>query len=480
VSISAVDATGAPRSDWTVQVLYGNITAAEGKGSVNVVLPRTDVLGQPYTVRVVTNVVTPEGKALVKEQALEVTQKALAVQIPISTVRVVAQVVDGFGNVRSDWPIVIENVATGMGRIETEVVEGQRYVARATGLGFTNATVFIAMSPQMVVSVKIPTSIILARVVDGFGQQRDWPVEILGIASGRGVAGPVEVLAGRYTVRAVALGREFVEEVEVAPGQNVVATVQVSTARLSIYVVDDNRKPIDQYVASVEVSGPVAQLFPKPPSDLEVLAGQYTITVTALGKLASSQVTLQPGQHLIVEVLVPGTAGVDIGGTRITYSTLSAILVAVAAVVAAVGFAVVRLRSKKERVVAERAQMPKPTVQREVKQPTEEVCLEYPGGVISLGGYTAVGRRDFSGLPERVSELIDERHFAVYFKDGEWWVEDLGSRHGTYLNGVRVKKERLREGDVISPGAAVAVVFKRCGTARRVVPMEEEAGTKTY
>lgn len=58
-------------------------------------------------------------------------------------------------------------------------------------------------------------------------------------------------------------------------------------------------------------------------------------------------------------------------------------------------------------------------------------------------------------------------------------MEDLGSRHGTYLNGVRVKKERLREGDVVSPGAALAVVFNRCGTARKVVPMEEE-GTKTY
>jgi len=108
-----------------------------------------------------------------------------------------------------------------------------------------------------------------------------------------------------------------------------------------------------------------------------------------------------------------------------------------------------------------------------------DFCLEYPGGVIPLSSYTVVGRGDFSGLPERALAVIDERHFAVYYEGGVWWVEDLGSRHGTYVNGVRVKKEKLREGDVISPGAAVAVVFKRCGTTRRVVPMEEE-GTKTY
>jgi len=103
-----------------------------------------------------------------------------------------------------------------------------------------------------------------------------------------------------------------------------------------------------------------------------------------------------------------------------------------------------------------------------------DFCLEYQGGVIPLSTYTVVGRGDFSGLPERALAVIDERHFAVYFRDGVWWVEDLGSRYGTYLNGIKIKKEKLREGDVISPGAAVAVVFKRCGTARRVVPMEDD------
>jgi len=107
-----------------------------------------------------------------------------------------------------------------------------------------------------------------------------------------------------------------------------------------------------------------------------------------------------------------------------------------------------------------------------------DFCLEYPGGVIPLSAYTVVGRRDFSGLPEQVLAKIDEKHFAVYFKDGKWWVEDLGSRYGTYLNGFSVKKRKLREGDVISPGVAVAVVFKRCETTRRVVPMEDE--TRTY
>jgi len=153
----------------------------------------------------------------------------------------------------------------------------------------------------------------------------------------------------------------------------------------------------------------------------------------------------------------------------------------VAAVIAVAGLlAVARLRGRS----AEVRKAPPPTVTTSQQRVSEadvvgDFCLEYQGGVIPLAAYTVIGRRDFSGLPERVLEMIDERHFAVYFRDGVWWVEDLGSRYGTYLNGVKVKRERLREGDVVSPGAAVAVMFKRCGTTRRVVPMEEE-GTKTY
>jgi len=125
------------------------------------------------------------------------------------------------------------------------------------------------------------------------------------------------------------------------------------------------------------------------------------------------------------------------------------------------------------------------------KMPTN-LCLEYPGGVIHLAAYTVVGRGVFSGLPEEALARLEEQHAAVYYRDGEWWVEDLGSRHGTYLNGVRVKKERLREGDVVSLGAVVDVVVKPCektpaqsaapDTAERrraVIKLEETEGKTT-
>jgi hypothetical protein len=71
-----------------------------------------------------------------------------------TTVKVTIQAIDGFGAVRSEWLVVIENVASGMGQVDAELVEGQQYVARVTGLGFTNTTTFVAKGPQMVIRLK--------------------------------------------------------------------------------------------------------------------------------------------------------------------------------------------------------------------------------------------------------------------------------------------------------------------------------------
>lgn len=73
------------------------------------------------------------------------------------TVRATVVVVDGLGDARHDWPVAIDGVTSGMGQVVAELVEGRRYVARATGLGYTNTTTFIAAGPEMTVRIKIPT-----------------------------------------------------------------------------------------------------------------------------------------------------------------------------------------------------------------------------------------------------------------------------------------------------------------------------------
>ncbi|MFN7105262.1 MAG: hypothetical protein ACK4M3_01545, partial [Pyrobaculum sp.] len=314
-------AAGAVRSDWPITVMYRNITAATGMGELSVVLPRSDVVDGSYTVSVTTTAKKPDGTALVVSKAVSVVGEVFEFPITIGTVKTVVSVVDGFGTVRGDWPIEVVGVARGAGQLEVELVAGESYTAKSTVLGYTAQEVFTPEAGKSVV-VKIPTAKIIAQVVDGFGVVRtDWPIDVVNVASGRGTV-EAEVLAGTYTAKTTVFGKEFTASADVKAGEVKTVVVKVPTAKLSVRAVDDDRKPLDKYVTAVEISGPVKLQFAKPPEAVEVLEGGYTVTVTALGKQASTSITLASGAVQTLEIVVPGTAGLDFFDTRIPLPTL--------------------------------------------------------------------------------------------------------------------------------------------------------------
>lgn len=55
---------------------------------------------------------------------------------------------------------------------------------------------------------------------------------------------------------------------------------------------------------------------------------------------------------------------------------------------------------------------------------------------------------------------VSRRHAEVVREGSEYWVVDLGSTNGTHLNGERVDRARLRDGDVITIGST-EIVFGR-------------------
>jgi pSer/pThr/pTyr-binding forkhead associated (FHA) protein len=57
-------------------------------------------------------------------------------------------------------------------------------------------------------------------------------------------------------------------------------------------------------------------------------------------------------------------------------------------------------------------------------------------------------------------DRVTRRHCAVRLRGGEVEVADLGSANGTFVNGVRVQRQPLHDGDVIAAGGAV-VAFAR-------------------
>ncbi len=81
-----------------------------------------------------------------------------------------------------------------------------------------------------------------------------------------------------------------------------------------------------------------------------------------------------------------------------------------------------------------------------------------PGSEYRLGERTRVGRHPVNTL--RLSDReISKEHLEISRSGLEWWVQDLNSSNGTFVNGRRVGRFRLKDGDEINLGST-ALVFR--------------------
>ena len=60
-----------------------------------------------------------------------------------------------------------------------------------------------------------------------------------------------------------------------------------------------------------------------------------------------------------------------------------------------------------------------------------------------------VGRRESCDIVLRFSN-VSAHHCELHFKDGYWFVQDLKSRNGIKVNGIRVMDRILEPGDILS------------------------------
>jgi len=72
---------------------------------------------------------------------------------------------------------------------------------------------------------------------------------------------------------------------------------------------------------------------------------------------------------------------------------------------------------------------------------------------VDLVAEVVVGRAPPADVVIR-DALVSRRHCRVVLLDGAWHVEDLGSANGTCINGRRVERAVLRDGDRIGVGFA--------------------------
>jgi pSer/pThr/pTyr-binding forkhead associated (FHA) protein len=83
--------------------------------------------------------------------------------------------------------------------------------------------------------------------------------------------------------------------------------------------------------------------------------------------------------------------------------------------------------------------------------------------IIQAGGQTQVFHTDFTVGRQGSMKLNDDRasgqHAHFMAAHGFWYVEDLGSTNGTWLNGRRIfQGQRLKKGDKVKVGRTVMVI----------------------
>ncbi len=69
--------------------------------------------------------------------------------------------------------------------------------------------------------------------------------------------------------------------------------------------------------------------------------------------------------------------------------------------------------------------------------------------------YTSVGRDVNNAIVLR-DEKISKKHAGIIIEEDSYWIEDLGSKNGVYVNGKRVThRERLYNGSLIKLGGSI-------------------------
>ncbi|WP_395719168.1 FHA domain-containing protein [Prosthecobacter sp.] len=78
-----------------------------------------------------------------------------------------------------------------------------------------------------------------------------------------------------------------------------------------------------------------------------------------------------------------------------------------------------------------------------------QACLKWGSGSLRLSGPCVIGRRSDNDL--QINNVqVSRRHALLMNHNDDWWLNDLGSRNGILVNGIRLTSaRRLRDGDEI-------------------------------
>jgi pSer/pThr/pTyr-binding forkhead associated (FHA) protein len=118
------------------------------------------------------------------------------------------------------------------------------------------------------------------------------------------------------------------------------------------------------------------------------------------------------------------------------------------------------------------------TLLRDSMPLSTEIALLVPIGgkakeeIVLADDETILGR--IQGATVELNDVsVSRRHARVLRRDDEYVLEDLGSSHGTYVDGVPIVSCLLRDGDIVQVGRSV---FGFCRQVEYAPPSRTRAG----
>lgn len=106
------------------------------------------------------------------------------------------------------------------------------------------------------------------------------------------------------------------------------------------------------------------------------------------------------------------------------------------------------------------------------------VCLKvkdgpHKGVIYSLEGHVVSIGRDNEAQIQIMDQGVSRRHAEIFAVGEMYFIRDLGSRNGTYVNEERISEELLREGDRVRIGQTTLVFEDRTPGAEDISPQIE-------
>jgi diguanylate cyclase (GGDEF)-like protein len=77
---------------------------------------------------------------------------------------------------------------------------------------------------------------------------------------------------------------------------------------------------------------------------------------------------------------------------------------------------------------------------------------------LPTAGFTVGRSLDASLIVDDVG--VSREHAKLYWQDGLWWVEDLGSQNGTYVDGRSIQRSALHDGALVRFGPSASYSFQ--------------------